>query len=179
MARRAFLATEAMRGQVRAYAARGTPQEDIAKLIGCDAKTLRKHFRKELDLGTAEANAAMCDYLFAAAAAGNVTAQIFWMKTRMGLRERGAAADPTPGTDATSTSQIIILPDNGRDPRAHRDAGKSTGEIFQQKAAAITRVEIQSAEERTSVLIEILCRRPLSILDWEQCHGDILCDSSN
>src|SRR5215469_14845918 len=88
MARKAFLATEAMRGQVRSYAARGTPQEDIAKLIGCDAKTLRKHFRKELDLGMAEANAAMCGYLFAAAAAGNVAAQIFWMKTRMHLRER-------------------------------------------------------------------------------------------
>ena len=86
MARKAFLATEAMRGQVRSV--RGTPQEDIAKLIGCDAKTLRKHFRKELDLGMAEANAAMCGYLFAAAAAGNVAAQIFWMKTRMHLRER-------------------------------------------------------------------------------------------
>jgi hypothetical protein len=60
MARKAFLATDAMCGQVRSYAARGTPQEDIAKLIGCDAKTLRKHFRSELDLGMAEANAAMC-----------------------------------------------------------------------------------------------------------------------
>jgi|SRR5215472_14626769 len=117
MARKAFLATEAMREQVRSYAACGTPQEDIAKFIGCDAKTLRKHFRNELDLGMVEANAAMCGYLFAAAAEGNVTAQIFWMKTRMGLREREPAEDPTPGTDGTSTSHVIILlPDNGRDP---------------------------------------------------------------
>jgi len=117
MARKAFLATEAMRGQVRSYAARGTPQEDIAKLIGCDAKTLRKHFRKELDLGMAEANAAMCGYLFAAAAAGNVAAQIFWMKTRMHLREREPPQDEIPGTDAGSSSQVVILlPDNSRDP---------------------------------------------------------------
>src|SRR6516225_4696063 len=117
MARKAFLATDEMRQQVQSYAACGTPQEDIAKLIGCDAKTLRKHFRNEFDLGMAEATAAMCGYLFATAAAGNVTAQIFWMKTRMGLRERKAAEDPTPGADATSTSHVIILlPDNGRDP---------------------------------------------------------------
>jgi hypothetical protein len=130
MARRAFLATEAMCEQVRSYAARRTPQEDIAKLIGCDAKTLRKHFRKELDLGMAEANAAMCDYLFAAAAAGNVTAQIFWMKTRMHLREREAAADPTPGTDATSTSHVIIVPDNGRDPELTEMLGKAQEKYF-------------------------------------------------
>jgi hypothetical protein len=121
MARKAFLTTEAMRGQVRSYAARGTPQDDIAKLIGCDAKTLRKHFRSELDLGMAEANAAMCGYLFATAAVGNVTAQIFWMKTRMGLREREPAEDPTPGTDATSTSHVIILlPTTAETPSSRR-----------------------------------------------------------
>src|SRR6516162_9153007 len=117
MARKAFVATHQMRDQVRSLAARGVRQEDIATMIRCDAKTLRKHFRNELDLGMAEANAAMCGYLFAAAAAGNVTAQIFWMKTRMHLREREAAEDPTPGADATSASHVIILlPDDGRDP---------------------------------------------------------------
>jgi|SRR6516225_9077512 len=131
MARKAFLATDEMRQQVQSYAACGTPQEDIAKLIGCDAKTLRKHFRNELDLGMAEATAAMCGYLFATAAAGNVTAQIFWMKTRMGLRERKAAEDPTPGADATSTFTRHHPPARQRPrPRAHGRAAKSTGEIL-------------------------------------------------
>jgi hypothetical protein len=50
MARERFLATDAMREQVRFWSARGARQEDIAKRIGCDPKTLRKHFRDELEL---------------------------------------------------------------------------------------------------------------------------------
>ena len=53
MARKAFLATDAMREQVRSWAIRGVRQEDIATMIRCDTKTLRKHFRNELDLGIA------------------------------------------------------------------------------------------------------------------------------
>lgn len=60
MARKPFLATDGMREQVRSLAVRGVRQDDIATIIGCDAKTLRKHFRNELDLGMAEANAAIC-----------------------------------------------------------------------------------------------------------------------
>ncbi len=57
-------------------------QDDIAKIIGCAPKTLRKRLRDELDLGVAEANATMAGYLFAAAKAGHITAMIFWLKTR-------------------------------------------------------------------------------------------------
>ena len=42
MARKAFFATDAMREHVGSLAARGVPQEKIAAIIGCDAKTLRK-----------------------------------------------------------------------------------------------------------------------------------------
>ena len=91
MARKAFLATDAMREQVRSWAGRGVRQEDIATLIGCDAKTLRKHFRGELDIGMAQANAAICGFLFAAAAAGCSAA--IWMRRRGDHDEkRGVAA---------------------------------------------------------------------------------------
>jgi len=117
MARKAFVATHQMRDQVRSLAARGVRQEDIATIVGCDAKTLRKHFRYELDLGMAEANAAICGYLFATAAAGNVAAQIFWLKTRMHLHEDEGPPDRVSSTDAGSPSQVVILlPDNSRDP---------------------------------------------------------------
>ena len=65
MARKAFLTTDATREQVRSLAGVGVRQEDIATIIGCDAKTLRKHFRIELNRGAAEANAAAASYLFA------------------------------------------------------------------------------------------------------------------
>ena len=68
-------------------AAYGIPETDIACVIGVDAKTLRKHYREELDLGTTKANAQVAGFLFSAARGGNVTAQIFWLKTRARWRE--------------------------------------------------------------------------------------------
>jgi hypothetical protein len=52
-----------------------------------DPKTLRKHYREELNLGETEANAQVAGFLFNAAKNGNVTAQIFWLKTRAKWRE--------------------------------------------------------------------------------------------
>jgi hypothetical protein len=52
-----------------------------------DPKTLRKHYREELDLGESKANAQVAGFLFNAAKNGNVTAQIFWLKTRARWRE--------------------------------------------------------------------------------------------
>jgi hypothetical protein len=80
MARRAFVVNAAVRDKVRHLAGVGVGQDDIAKIIGCAPKTLRKRCRDDLDRGVAEANATVPGYLFAAAKAGNVTAQIFWLK---------------------------------------------------------------------------------------------------
>ena len=68
-------------------AAYGIPEIDIAAVLGVDPKTLRKHYRDELDLGATKANAQIASYLFNAAKNGNVTAQIFWLKTRARWRE--------------------------------------------------------------------------------------------
>jgi hypothetical protein len=97
MARKAFVVTEAMREKVRYLAGVGVPQDDIAKIIGCAPKTLRKRLRDELDRGVAEANATISGYLFAAAKAGNIAAIIFWLKTRANWRERGAPGDAISG----------------------------------------------------------------------------------
>jgi hypothetical protein len=123
MARKPFVVDEAMREKVRYLAGVGVRQDEIARIIGCAPKTLRKRFRDELDLGVAEANATVCGYLFAAAKAGNVTAQIFWLKTRAHWRERTAAdaqeADAqAPRTDADADADLpvlLLLPDNSRD----------------------------------------------------------------
>jgi hypothetical protein len=106
-----------MREKVRYLAGLGVRQDDIAEIIGCAPKTLRKRFRDELDRGVAEANATIAGYLFAAAKAGNITAQIFWLKTQANWREQKAPNDPIPGADAGSSSQVVlVLPDNSRDP---------------------------------------------------------------
>src|SRR6202048_5475850 len=77
----------AQRRQVEAMAAYGIPADDISRVVGVDPKTLRKYYRDELDLGETKANAQVAGFLFSAAKSGNVTAQIFWLKTRAKWRE--------------------------------------------------------------------------------------------
>ena len=106
-----------MRERVRYLAGVGVRQDDIAKIIGCAPKTLRKRFRDELDRGVAEANATVCGYLFAAAKAGNIPAIIFWLKTRAQWREGPTRGDRLPSPDPEATSEVVlVLPDNSRDP---------------------------------------------------------------
>lgn len=92
MSRRAFVPTDQHRKTVRAMAAYGIPQADIAKIIGCDAKTLRLYFRDELDKAMIEANAQVIGTLFSIATdkkhPGVTTSAIFWAKARMRWREK-------------------------------------------------------------------------------------------
>ena len=84
-----FQPTDEQRRTVRALSGYGVPQEGIAIHIGIDAKTLRKHFRSELDRGSVEATAKVAQSLFHLATIDkNVTAAIFWMKARAGWREK-------------------------------------------------------------------------------------------
>jgi hypothetical protein len=84
-----FQPTEEQRRTAKAMAGFGVPQEDIATFLGIDAKTLRKHFRAELDRGTIEANVKVAQTLFNMATVDkNVAAAIFWMKARAGWREK-------------------------------------------------------------------------------------------
>ena len=46
MARKAFAANDTVREKVRYLAGLGVRQDDIAKIIGCDPKTLRKRLRR-------------------------------------------------------------------------------------------------------------------------------------
>lgn len=51
--------TDATRLAVKTHVAVGTPREIIARLIGCSADTITRHYQDEIDLGLAEANAAV------------------------------------------------------------------------------------------------------------------------
>ncbi|MGD9713461.1 MAG: hypothetical protein AB7V46_15550 [Thermomicrobiales bacterium] len=87
MSRRRHQPDDAKRRQVEAMAAYGIPEADIARVVAIDPKTLRKHYREELDLGQTKANAQVAGFLFNSARNGNVTAQIFWLKTRASWKE--------------------------------------------------------------------------------------------
>ena len=63
--------TPELRHIVQIHATIGTPQDDIAKVLGIDPKTLRLHYRDELDLASAKANAVIGGALFNKAKAGD------------------------------------------------------------------------------------------------------------
>lgn len=90
MGRRAHTPEPAGRRQVEAMAAYGVPEADIARVLGMDPKTLRKHYRDELDTGSIKANSRIAESLYRKAMGDgpqSVTACIFWLKTRARWKE--------------------------------------------------------------------------------------------
>ena len=73
---------------VEALAIAGVTQTLIAQIVKISEPTLRKNFRKELDTSKARANAVISQALFKKAKDGNVVAQIFWLKTQAGWKEK-------------------------------------------------------------------------------------------
>ena len=98
---------EEQRRLVRAMSGFGIPQEQIATHLEVDAKTLRKHFRAELDRGMVEANLKVAQSLFAMATQGkNVAAAIFWMKAWAGWREKHEIAVTTRAVEQLSEAEL-------------------------------------------------------------------------
>jgi hypothetical protein len=85
-----FKPTAAERKLVEQMTACGIPQESLCLVVrdGIDEKTLRKHFRRELDTSATKANAKVAQTLFGKAMGGDTTALIWWTKTRMKWSER-------------------------------------------------------------------------------------------
>ena len=107
MGRRAHKPDAFNRRQVEAMAGYGVPELAIARVVGIEAKTLRKHYREELDTGQIKATAKVAESLFRKATSDgsqSVTAAIFWLKTRGDWRETAqshqvAVTDLTKLTD--------------------------------------------------------------------------------
>lgn len=88
MARIAHKPTVETRAQVEALSGYGVRHDEISVYLGIDPKTLRKHYRDQLDKGHVKANVGVARALHKNATDGNVTAQIFWLKARAGWRDR-------------------------------------------------------------------------------------------
>lgn len=118
---------------VKLHATVGTPQDVIADLLGIDPKTLRKHYRAELDHSLAQANAVIGGSLFNKAKAGDTAAQIFWMKTRARWRETNVVEHTGPEggpvqIDASKLSaeamrELLAASEAARDANSEPDEG--------------------------------------------------------
>ena len=72
---------------VKTLAAVGIRHEDIAVKLGISSDSLVRHYKRDLDDGRVDANAAIGKSLYEQAKAGNTSAMIFWLKTRAGWAE--------------------------------------------------------------------------------------------
>ena len=111
--------TDVTRQTVQLHATVGTRQDVIAGLLGITPKTLRAHYRAELDFATAKANAQIGGALFNKAKNGDTTAQIFWMKTRAHWRE--TSVTEIQGKDGGPVQEVrrIVV-----DPKAIEEKGE-------------------------------------------------------
>ena len=106
---RTHVPTDAQRHLVALHATVGTTQATIADILGIDDKTLRKHYREELDQSMAKANAQIGGVLFNKAKAGDTAAAIFWMKTRAGWRETNVL-EHSGGIAVTGVEVTFVAP---------------------------------------------------------------------
>lgn len=74
--------SEDLARRIKSYAAVGVPAADIAKTCSMSETTLRKLYSAELETAAIDATAQVAGKLFQQCMDGNVTAMIFWMKTR-------------------------------------------------------------------------------------------------
>ena len=122
--------TDENREMVVMMSANGVKHKEQAQILGTNDNTLRQYYRRELDYGKTRANARVAGALFSKAMEGNVTAQIFWLKSQAGYRE----ADRLELTGANGKS-LVNLTDTDKEQRmlavlqkAFKKEAKSNGE---------------------------------------------------
>lgn len=117
--------TKATRLAVKSMSAFGIDQDLIAGQLGITGKTLRKYYPNEIKFGGVELVSKVAQRLFTKASSkkmdhAGVVAAIFILKARGGWRDdyrkvELSNADGSPIKGST-TNNILILPDNRRDP---------------------------------------------------------------
>jgi hypothetical protein len=106
MPRKKHEPTKKQRAEALAMTGCGFPKAEIALRIGCDEKTLRKYYGKELDTGATIADMAVAGNLFKFASGdkGNHQAQIraaiFWLSVRREWVPPQADRSRPPGAPA-------------------------------------------------------------------------------
>ncbi|MFT8245539.1 hypothetical protein [Roseomonas sp. BN140053] len=127
----AFQPTEEQRKTVRAMSGYGVPQDDIATLLEIDPKTLRRHFRRELDRGSIEATAKVGQSLFRMATeGGSVAAAIFWMKARAGWREKQVVeVTPRQSIEEMSDAELLAIIQHTRDAIAEQEEAAAEEQV--------------------------------------------------
>ncbi len=108
--------TDDTRNLVESLSGFGIPQEEIARLVGIDPKTLRVHYADQIELGAIKATAKVAQNLFNMACKPNregLQAAIFWLRVRAHWSEyapRPFQAEPL-GKKATAEADALTAAD--------------------------------------------------------------------
>lgn len=116
--------TQDHRDLVETLAGYGVPQEDIARLCRISVPTLLKHFRDDLDMGVAKANAAVGANVWRMATGNGPEAPAmarYWTKARMGWRE--------------VPSEVNVNVNDQREGRSAEDRAKAMALVMARRAA--------------------------------------------
>lgn len=98
----AYEPTDIARAEVKALVSFGNTQDQIATYLDIDKKTLEKYYRRELDTAMIQANAQVAKRLFhKAVTQDDLSAQIFWLKTRARWRTADTEVDSQINEDLT------------------------------------------------------------------------------
>lgn len=115
-------ATQERKDLVTLYAVGGVDQKIIADIIGICTKTLRKHYRAELDQSLDRANAEICGAVFKQAKAGCLKSQAMWM--------RKMSADAVRKVEHSGVIANMSLDTPQDPPKTAEDAAKRYKEIM-------------------------------------------------
>ena len=86
----------------------GLTKAEIASFLSVSESTVSRKFKEELRRGRVKANAAVVQALYRNAVNGNVAAQIFWAKTRLGWRENAAPEGADKGKQPPQQVKLVI-----------------------------------------------------------------------
>lgn len=87
VARPPTMITDDQRKIVKRMVIAGIPLDTIAKCMRIRPQRLKEQCPDEIECSVSQANAAVVGALLQNALSGNVSAQIFWCKTKLGWRE--------------------------------------------------------------------------------------------
>jgi hypothetical protein len=104
--------TEDSRALVESLSGFGIPQEEIARLIGIDPKTMRLHYAEQIELGFIKAKAKVTQNVFNMACKPNregLQAAIFWLRVRCGWSEYSPRPPATEPLGKKATAEVEAL----------------------------------------------------------------------
>lgn len=111
--------TDESRRYVRAMAGYGLREVDIARILEISRPTLEKHYEDELQDGRAQATLKIAQTVYNKAAEGNMTAAIFWLKTRAKWSEKVEVTGEDGGPVQFQQVRRVIV-----DPQREDESGE-------------------------------------------------------